>query len=342
MITIDGVKFRNLQEQVLKNQQDIKSIIDGNVVLGELGIKVVGQVVSVDRLPNPESYQGDYGDAYLVGFNPPYDYYIYTRPFTGETYAKWFNLGEFPLPGPQGPIGQQGQPGAAGQRGATITVGSTAPTAVSGVKEGDIFINTSSGGVYTFSEGRWVLKGTITGPQGPQGIQGPVGPVGPQGIQGLPGPAGLSGSVVTIIDILPSVDQLPTPTVDIRDDAYIIPGADGYNHIWVIAGTTSGYVWKDAGRFGGGTLVVVNGAVVDEFNADGKLNKQTVASTSAYVETPSGSSMIAIGAAANNIPIRDGNGKISSPAPTAPEDLANKKYVDDLFGAIVNANNVRY
>ena len=42
MLTIDGVQYRNLQEQVLKNKDDIENIITSGRVLDEFGIKVVG------------------------------------------------------------------------------------------------------------------------------------------------------------------------------------------------------------------------------------------------------------------------------------------------------------
>lgn len=86
MLAFGNREFRNLQEQVLKNQQDIEAIEGGSMVIGEFGIKVIGQVTTPEQLPDPEIYEGEYGDAYLVGTQAPYDYYIYTRAFEAQEY----------------------------------------------------------------------------------------------------------------------------------------------------------------------------------------------------------------------------------------------------------------
>lgn len=66
-----------------------------------LGIKVVGHV---DALPIPDGIY-EYGDAYTVGKDAPYDMWIYTRADEFHAEAYWFNIGKFPAPGPQGPKG---------------------------------------------------------------------------------------------------------------------------------------------------------------------------------------------------------------------------------------------
>lgn len=66
-----------------------------------LGIKVVGHV---DALPIPDGTY-EYGDAYTVGTDAPYDMWIYTRADEFHSEAYWFNIGKFPAPGPQGPKG---------------------------------------------------------------------------------------------------------------------------------------------------------------------------------------------------------------------------------------------
>ena len=117
MIEINGKEFRNLQEQVAKNMQDILSMKTGQEVLNEFGITVVGQLDDADDLP--EEYTGDYGDAFAVGTEPPYELYIWTRPniANGETEDHWFNIGKFPAPGPQGTQGPQGIQGPQGTQG---------------------------------------------------------------------------------------------------------------------------------------------------------------------------------------------------------------------------------
>lgn len=66
-----------------------------------LGIKVVGHI---DALPIPVG-EYDYGDAYMVGTETPYDMYIYTRADDVHKTPYWFDIGKFPAPGAQGPAG---------------------------------------------------------------------------------------------------------------------------------------------------------------------------------------------------------------------------------------------
>ena len=114
MLTIDGKQYRNLEEQVRKNKEDIQSIIEASAILNAFGIKVVGQVNTSGDLPNPADYPGDYGDAYLVGTETPYDYYIFTRPNDTHPTAYWLNIGKFPLKGEKGDKGDTGNPGPKG------------------------------------------------------------------------------------------------------------------------------------------------------------------------------------------------------------------------------------
>ena len=68
-----------------------------------LGVRVVGVAPTGADIPEG-TYE--YGDAYEVGTEPPYDLYIYTRPDgVVHTEGYWFNTGKFPMPGPQGPKG---------------------------------------------------------------------------------------------------------------------------------------------------------------------------------------------------------------------------------------------
>lgn len=66
-----------------------------------LGIKVIGHI---DALPIPDG-DYEYGDCYMVGIETPYEMYIYTRADALHTEDYWFNVGQFPQPGPQGPAG---------------------------------------------------------------------------------------------------------------------------------------------------------------------------------------------------------------------------------------------
>lgn len=212
-IVWDNKTYRNLQEQVYANMRNIQDIQQGGLVLAEFGIKVIGNVDSAEDLPDPEDYElvGQYGDAYLVGTEAPYDYYIFTRPFEEGSDPQWLNIGTFPQPGPQGPAGQDGAQGPQGPRG---------------------------------------LPGA-QGPQGLTGLQGPQGPKGDTGATGATGPQGPKGDTGTSYIILGQVDDeedLPEDpsTVD-RQGAYLVGTEEPY-HLYVITGNVS-LQWFDAGEF---------------------------------------------------------------------------------------------
>ena len=69
------------------------------------------------------------------------------------------------------------------------------PTAEVG-KDGDVYLNTTSGDLFKREGGSWSLLTNLVGPEGPegpQGEQGPPGEQGPQGEQGEQGPEGPQG-----------------------------------------------------------------------------------------------------------------------------------------------------
>ena len=210
MLKYDGKEFRNLEEQVLKNKSDIEFLFDSQGVLNEFGIKVVGVVA--DEIDLPASAD-DYGDAYAVGVETPYSVYIWTRANNVHPNDYWFNIGEFPLQGPQGPQGPRGTTGEQGERG-------------------------------------------IQGPQGVQGIQGIAGPQGnqgPQGAQGVQGPKGDKGDAgagFKVVGTLSNVNQLPTPSAEIQNEAYLVT-IDGAYHLYIITGVDPNLLWTDCGRLEG-------------------------------------------------------------------------------------------
>ena len=114
MLIRDGKEYRNIQEQVLKNAQDIAEYMQGQNVLNEFGIKVVGKVDEESDIPSVDDYKTEhedwsYGDAYAVGTESPYSLYILTRADDEDNPDDyWFDIGEFPLAGPQGADGEDG------------------------------------------------------------------------------------------------------------------------------------------------------------------------------------------------------------------------------------------
>ena len=217
------MEFRNLEEQVRKNQEDIKYILEEEGVLNQFGIKVVGQVTSEGELPEAATYEGEYGDAFAVGTVTPYTLYIYTRAFSGETSPFWFNIGQFPapstVPGPQGPQGDKGLPAlqykstyngtpATGQPLSFTKTGFSRDPVV-----GDVFLFkaqnqaestillctaeitlvetlTANATVTSITGNLKGLQGSmgLTGAKGEKGDTGAQGPAGAQGPKGDPGP----------------------------------------------------------------------------------------------------------------------------------------------------------
>lgn len=211
MIKIGDYEWRNIVQQIDKNKDDIAHILEINNLLIGAGVIIVGNANSMQDLP--ADYEGSYGDAYLVGSQSPYQLVVWTRPIQGEEEPHWFNVGNFPATGPQGPKGEQGERGEKGDRG----------------PQGDRGLRGPQG---------------ITGPQGEKGDTGLQGPMGPQGLEG---PAGES---FDILGVLESVDLLPTPTEDLRNDAYLVK-VDSVEHLYVIIGEPGSLIWHDAGAMGG-------------------------------------------------------------------------------------------
>lgn len=218
----NGDVIYNLEMQVLKNKNDIEDLQNVEKTIQAFGIKVVANVENASDIPAVITYKlnnpgWDYGDAYTVGLQEPYQFWILTRadktssnPLHQVDY--WFNLGT--LTGPQGPQGPQGVAGPQGPKGDIGPQGSTGPI----------------------------------GPQGPRGIEGPRGVAGPQGLQGDPGFA------VTLKAYIKDVNQLPTPTPEIRHDGYLLKSADGTTStLYAIIGgdSPSSLTWSAIGIISG-------------------------------------------------------------------------------------------
>ena len=210
MLKYGNKEIRNLQEQVYKNQQDIASIQEGTYVLDEFGIKVVGEVESLEDLPTVEEYKEahedwEYGDAYAVGTEAPYALYILTRAGDEIQVDHWFDIGEFPAPGPQGPQGAQGPQGPQGrqgERGDTGATGAQGPAGATGPQ----------------------------GPQGEQGIQGIQGPKGDTGDTGPAGPKGDTGATGATGPQGPKGDDGITPHIDATTGNWFIGDVDTEVH----------------------------------------------------------------------------------------------------------------
>ena len=258
MLNFGNKEFRNLQEQVEKNAADILTLNYGGAVLSEFGIKVVGQINSASDLPDPSLYEEtDVGNAYAVGTEPPYTLYILTRPFVVGDPLQWFNIGQFPVPGPKGDKGETGNTGAQGPRGNSIFSGSGTPEVSSTYKVDDIYIDVSTGYLYKYMGTTWSFSGSIRGPQGPQGIQGVQGATGPQGPQGAQGPQGNPGQSFTILGQVASVESLPSPSSVDNGTAYLVGTAAPF-HLYVLVLEPS-RSWFDTGAFNDSEIISITG-----------------------------------------------------------------------------------
>lgn len=272
MITVDGIELRNLEEQVLKNKQDIANHYNIDRVLADFGIRIIGQVSNASLLPNPSTFNGEYGDAFAVGSSAPYTFYIWTRADVdaGHPNDYWLNVGALAIVGPQGPVGPIGPTGPQGTRGSRWFAGNGVPSGAQNYEVGDQYINMNTGDLYfvalSGTSKSWNYSMNITGPQGPQGIQGPIGPVGPIGPRGNTGPAGPVGGLVDVVGEINTIDELPTPAESIRRNAYL-QMIDGKYHLWVIVGSNGDLNWLDVGAYGVGTLITKNGSVLSEWDA---------------------------------------------------------------------------
>lgn len=237
--------FRNLQEQVEKNKQDIVDLQQTEMALNAYGIKVVGQVETA--LDIPDDFEGDYGDAYLVGDEAPYDVYVWTRPNSETPEDHFVDIGPIAIIGPQGLQGEQGPMGPRGYQGIGWiqypAEGYNPPT-------GTFAINTLNGNIYQYSgSGVAVYKGNIKGPQGAQGQQGPQGETGATGAQGPQGPKGDTGSSYQVIGTYAATANLPDPTLVNPGSAALVGASAPYELYIVVGATQDAQLWVDAGVF---------------------------------------------------------------------------------------------
>ena len=270
MIKIDNIEYRNLEEQVLKNKEDIANHYNMDRVLADFGIRIIGTLGDADELenvPHPEAY----GDAYAVGREAPYDFYIWTRADANAGHPEdyWLGIGQLAIAGPQGPQGEKGDTGATGQRGSLWIARTGGPSATGPYLPGDQWLNTVNGAIYVLKEtdeGRaWVANGNIRGPQGLPGLKGDTGPQGEPGPQGEQGPRGEGAAIVQIIGTITDVAQLPDPESVLSNSAFL-QDVSGVWHLWVIVGQPGNYTWTDTGSMTVGTLVTDNGNPIGEWD----------------------------------------------------------------------------
>lgn len=228
---------------MLKNANDIEEFKEASAILQEFGIKIVGEVSTVDQLPDATTYLGSYGDAYIVGIASPFDYYILTRPNESITTNHWFNIGQFPLAGPQGEKGEKGDTGATGQASRWYFGTSGPEGVVANPIDGDMFLR-SDGFVFYYVEKfqAWHTMGNIKGPTGatgPQGVKGDKGEKGEKGDTGATGPAG----AFDIKGLVSDASQLPEVALMDKGDAYFV-GTTESSVLYAVGGDDDVSTWR--------------------------------------------------------------------------------------------------
>ena len=318
MIKVGDKYLRNLEEQV----QYLTNYHDVNQGLVQWGIRVVGQVASESELPDPATYDGEYGDAIAVGAGAPFSFFIWTRASIEGGADYWFPFGQISIVGPQGPVGPVGPKGDTGASTQWYAEGDN----LTNVNEGDMLLQ-KNGEVERYQKSETDQSGyaweSVTNIMGPQGIQGPTGATGPQGPQGEKGEKGDRGDVggfINIWGIVGSTAQLPTPaSLDNLTVAYLVGSQAPYD-LWVQVGANSEVaVWTNTGPFNAGTLVSVNGNYQNVWDADTKLDKVTKATelSQIYGKNSSGKPWMI------NV--------YSSPTQPAGIGIPRRDYVDDYF-----------
>lgn len=346
-LNYDGKLWLNLQEQVEKNKDDIEKILYLEGVLSDYGIRVVGQAADANDLPDPVQYLqsgGVYGDAYAVGENPPYYFYIFTRPFEGQTIPQWFPVGELAIPGPPGENGEDGPVGPPGPASVWIS-GVTAPANSSGTHIGDMYLNTITGGVYRFNGTAWAYEGNIRGPQGADGIgrdgtngkDGTVVTIGADDHWFLDGEdtgvlaRGTSAWAITLKKKLNDVSELSQypPSEELRHTGFII-GED----LYVILEDEDGSLqWESVGQTGQTSKVTVNGV----FQTSYEMNNKRSITTAPYqvYATNSAASQTSITYSQNNdantMVQRNISGQILASDPTQDRHVATRGYLRSNF-----------
>ena len=254
-------EYRNLTEQVNKNQFDILRVLEGSTTLNQFGLKVVN-ISTTAPIVKPDPIEGDesvFGYAWLVGSGPSYQMYVWTRTERNLD-GEWVNIGQFPMPGPQGAPGSQGPKGETGAQGPQGVRGSlwsyvnkVLPT---NANKGD-FCMTSDLNIYVYSGTAWAYVGNPKGPKGDPGQDGQDGAT-PQIVGGywyINGQntgviaEGKDGSSINIQDGIYTVNTLPNFGITQTNDAYIVRDTEGKYDLYIHA--YGGVTWTIVNDWGG-------------------------------------------------------------------------------------------
>ena len=252
MITIDKVTYRNLQEQVQKNKEDIAAFEGVEFTLNNFGISVKGHVDSSSDIPSGEY---DYGDAYLVGTEQPYRMFIYTRNQEGTDTGSFIDIGPLNIVGEMGPQGEKGDKGEDGYA-PVVRVGTGLPIVLGTDKDGYLYIDSNTSKLYTFADSKWTYACDMLGAKGDRGEQG---------IQGA------TGTSLSIVGKLSDASLLPinfkTGAIP-KNSAYLVTENSAL-HLYIILGDQDDYdtwYWQDVGDFNLGSMLYKNNNYMQTMN----------------------------------------------------------------------------
>jgi hypothetical protein len=154
--------------------------------------------------------------------------------------------------GPRGPRGLTGPSGSGGGDGSAWYDGAGAPAGGLG-DNGDYYLRTSNGDVYTKAGGVWSVTGNIEGSAGADGADGDDGAAGAPGRSGSAGPGGDEGprGEDGITRIIRPSDRLDLSLFDDRADMLAWYAADSPKNILAAGNPYTLTTAKDMGSNGG-------------------------------------------------------------------------------------------
>ena len=129
------------------------------------------------------------GDNILVSQTQPNKA---TSPSVSATAVPTITKGDKGEDGAAGATGAAGQNGQNGRDGKDILSGTSDPTSETG-KEGDKYVNTTTGDIFVKKNGQWEREGNLKGPKGDNGKDGAAGETGAAGQNGRDGQNGQNG-----------------------------------------------------------------------------------------------------------------------------------------------------
>lgn len=331
---------RGAVEQILENKENILKHFKRDEVLADFGIRIIGQLETVDELYLVPQEGLQYGDAYAVGAQSPFTYYIWTRANNLSPSDYWFDFGEIAIAGPQGPKGDRGEKGATGQSTRWYLMSDAAWSYdATGKKPGDMVLLYPSGNVHMMGDsGYFTAVGNIRGPVGPKGDKGLKGDTGPQGPQGPQGPTGDVGGFINIGGVVHSEYELPDPEViQNLTVAFLVGAAEPYELYIQVGSTSATAEWMNMGFMNVATYITVNGQFQNTWDADTKLDKVSTRSNNnmVYVKSMNGSQIMTAATsspAAWAIPTYDGEGNLKTEAPVEFKDCVNLEYFNANAG----------